>query len=64
VKADHQQVFSGLSFTLSSNAIDAAVNGRGFVPAQLSMVQEEIAAGTLVVTIDIRLQLSESYFLA
>jgi LysR family glycine cleavage system transcriptional activator len=64
VRADHQQRFSGLSFTLSSSAIDAAVNGRGFVLAQLSMVQEEIAAGTLVVPFDIRLQLSESYFLA
>lgn len=64
VKADHQQTFSGLSFTLSSSAIDAAVNGRGFVLAQLSMVQEELAAGTLVVPFDIRLQLSESYFLA
>ncbi len=64
VKADQQQLFSGLSFTLSSSAIDAAVNGRGFVLAQASMVQEEIAAGTLVIPFDIRLQLSESYFLA
>ncbi len=64
IKADHQQIFSGLSFTLSSSAIDAAVNGRGFVLAQLSMIQEEITAGTLVVPFDIRLKLSESYFLA
>lgn len=64
IKADHQQTFSGLSFTLSSSAIDAAVNGRGFVLAQLSMIHEEMTAGTLVVPFDIRLKLSESYFLA
>ncbi len=64
VHANHSQQLSGLSFTLSSSAIDAAVNGRGFVLAQLSMVQEEIAAGTLVIPFDIRLKLSESYFLA
>ncbi|WP_313056582.1 LysR substrate-binding domain-containing protein [Agrobacterium cavarae] len=64
VHANHSQQLSGLSFTLSSSAIDAAFNGRGFVLAQLSMVQEEIAAGTLVIPFDIRLKLSESYFLA
>lgn len=64
IKADGQQTFSGLSFTLSSSAIDAAANGRGFVLAQLSMVQEEVASGTLIVPFDLRMQLGESYFLA
>lgn len=55
---------SSLSFTLSSSAIDAAVNGRGFVLAQISMISEELTSGTLVVPFDIRLKLPESYFLA
>jgi len=64
ISADGHQTFSGLSFTLSSSAIDAAANGRGFVLAQLSMVQEEVAAGTLIVPFDIRMRLPESYYLA
>lgn len=53
-----------LSFTLSSSAIDAAVNGRGFALAQLSMIAEELAAGTLIAPFDQRLELPESYYLA
>jgi LysR family transcriptional regulator, glycine cleavage system transcriptional activator len=64
IDADGRQTFSGLSFTLSSSAIDAAVNGRGFVLGQLSMVQDEIASGILVVPFDIRMKLPESYYLA
>ncbi|MDK1388006.1 LysR family transcriptional regulator [Sinorhizobium sp. 8-89] len=64
VHADGRQTFSGLSFALSSSAIDAAVNGRGFVLAQVSMIQDEIASGTLVVPFDIRMELPESYYLA
>ena len=64
VQADARQVVSGLSFTLSASAIDAAVNGRGFVLAQLSMVQDEIASGVLVVPFDIRMKLPETYYLA
>ncbi|MCW0001151.1 LysR family transcriptional regulator [Pararhizobium sp. YC-54] len=64
VNADGRQTFSGLSFTLSSSAIDAAANGRGFVLAQVSMVQDEVAAGSLVVPFDIRMKLPESYYLA
>lgn len=64
IDADGRQTFSGLSFTLSSSAIDAAANGRGFVLAQISMVQDEIAAGSLVAPFDIRMKLSESYYLA
>lgn len=54
----------GLSFTMSSSAIDAAVTRRGFVLAQLSMVAEEVATGSLVLPVDIRLPLAESYYLA
>ena len=53
-----------ISFSLSSAAIDAAVNGRGFVLAQLSMATDDIAAGRLVVPFDARMRLDESYFLA
>lgn len=55
---------SGLFFALSSSAIDAAVNGRGFVLAQISMIEDELNAGSLVVPYDIRVQLPESYYLA
>lgn len=64
VGASRGQRLSTLSFTLSSSAIDAAINKRGFALAQLSMIGEELAAGTLVVPFDIRLQLPESYYLA
>ncbi|WDZ81321.1 LysR family transcriptional regulator (plasmid) [Ensifer adhaerens] len=64
VHADGGKTFSGLSFTLSSSAIDAAVNGRGFVLAQVSMIKDEIASGALLVPFDLRLQLPESYYLA
>ncbi|YCI06653.1 LysR family transcriptional regulator (plasmid) [Ensifer sp. D2-11] len=64
INADGRQTFSGLSFTLSSSAIDAAANGRGFVLAQISMVQDEVAAGSLMVPFDIRMKLPEGYYLA
>lgn len=53
-----------MSYSLSSAAIDAAINGRGFVLAQLSMAEDDIAAGRLVVPFDARMRLAESYFLA
>lgn len=53
-----------LTFSLSSSAIDAAMNGRGFVLAQLSMIADDLDAGRLVVPFDRRLKLSEPYFLA
>ncbi|MDQ0559809.1 DNA-binding transcriptional LysR family regulator [Rhizobium mesoamericanum] len=55
---------SALSFTLSSSAIDAAVNKRGIVLAQMSMIADELEAQTLVIPVDIRMPLRESYFLA
>lgn len=53
-----------VAFSQSSAAIDAAVNGRGVVLAQLSMAGEDIEAGRLVVPVDLRLKLAEPYALA
>ncbi len=53
-----------VAFSMSSAAIDAAVNGRGFVLAQLAMAGDDISAGRLVVPFDIRLKLSQPYSLA
>jgi LysR family transcriptional regulator, glycine cleavage system transcriptional activator len=53
-----------MTYSLSSAAIDAAVNGRGFVLAQLSMAADDILAGRLVVPVDARMRLKEPYFLA
>ncbi len=59
-----QEASPGLSFTLSSSAIDAAVNKRGVVLAQMSMIADELEAQTLVIPVDISIPLRESYFLA
>jgi DNA-binding transcriptional LysR family regulator len=59
-----EETTAGLSFTLSSSAIDAAVNKRGVVLAQMSMIADELEAQTLVIPVDIRIALRESYFLA
>ncbi len=64
VGADDREAYSGLSFTLSSSAIDAAASGRGFVLAQISMIQEDVASGSLIVPCDLRMKLAESYYLA
>lgn len=53
-----------MSYSLSSAAIDAAINGRGFVLAQLSMAADDIAAGRLVLPVDAKMKLKEPYFLA
>jgi LysR family transcriptional regulator, glycine cleavage system transcriptional activator len=53
-----------ITFSLSSAAIDAAINGRGFVLAQLSMATQDIATGRLVVPFDLRLPLLQPYWLA
>ncbi|MFZ1469394.1 MAG: LysR substrate-binding domain-containing protein [Paracoccaceae bacterium] len=53
-----------LAFSMSSAAIDAAINGRGFVLAQWSMAAEDIAAGRLVVPFDLPLPLPHPYALA
>jgi len=64
IGADYADRDNGLSFTLSSSAIDAAVMGRGFVLAQLSMAADELESGRLVIPFDRRLPLSEPYRLA
>lgn len=53
-----------LAFSLSSSAIESAINGRGFVLAQLAMINEDLAAERLVVPFNLPLQLSQAYFLA
>ncbi|MGF7007865.1 LysR substrate-binding domain-containing protein [Aminobacter sp. BE322] len=53
-----------VAFSQSSAAIDAAVNGRGYVLAQLSMAGEDIASGRLVVPFNLPMRLPDSYFLA
>lgn len=53
-----------LKFSISSAAIDAAINRRGFVLAQLSMIRDDLVAGRLVVPFDVRVKLSHTYFLA
>lgn len=53
-----------LSFSLSSSALDAALNGRGFVLAQMAMIRDDLASGRLIVPFDRRMRLGESYFLA
>lgn len=53
-----------LTFSLSSSAIDAAVDGRGFVLGQMAMIGDDVAAGRLAIPHDRRLRLPEPYFLA
>ena len=67
--ADHigmsrRKAVGEVAFSMSSAAIDAAINGRGFVLAQISMAGDDIAAGRLVVPFDIRLRLPQPYALA
>jgi LysR family transcriptional regulator, glycine cleavage system transcriptional activator len=64
INASHNKSDGEVSFSLSSAAIDAAINGKGFVLAQLSMAADDIASGRLVVPFDTRVKLAESYFLA
>ena len=53
-----------LTFTLSAQAIDAAIDGRGFVLAQLSMVAEDLRRGRLVAPSDVHLPMPQPYWLA
>ena len=53
-----------LTFSLSSAAIDAAVNGRGVVLAQVALIGDDLASGRLVTPFDLRLPLPHDYFLA
>lgn len=53
-----------LTFSLSSAAIDAAIEGRGFALAQNSMIASALEARTLAKVFPLTLPLPESYFLA
>lgn len=53
-----------LTFSLSSAAIDAAVNGRGVVLAQVALIGDDLVSGRLVAPFDLRLPLPHDYFLA
>jgi len=53
-----------LTFSLSSAGIDAALDGGGFVLAQISLITEHVRQGRLVIPIDQRLNLPEAYYLA
>jgi LysR family glycine cleavage system transcriptional activator len=64
IGVSRRKAAGAVAFSLSSAAIDAAINGRGFVLAQLSMAAEDIASGRLVVPFDIRLKLPQAYSLA
>lgn len=55
---------SDLVFSLSSAAIDAAVNGGGFVLGGMAMMSDDIAHGRLVIPIDRRLSMPDGYYLA
>lgn len=53
-----------LSFSLSRAAIDAAVEGQGFVLAQRSMIEGDLKAGRLIAPFTHSLPLPEPYFLS
>lgn len=64
IGVDYLKPSSVMSFSLSSSAIDAAINERGFVLAQLAMIHDDLKSGRLVVPFDNRLRLFQAYFLA
>jgi len=53
-----------MRFSLSSVAIAAAAEGRGFVLAQRSMIEADLKSGRLIAPFDRYLPLPEPYFLA
>ena len=55
---------SNLVFSLSSAAIDAAVNGGGFVLGEMALIADDLANDRLVIPIDRRLSMPDRYFLA
>lgn len=64
IGAPRRKTSGEVAFSLSSAAIDAAINGKGFVLAQLSMAADDITAGRLIVPFNQRIRLSDAYFLA
>jgi LysR family transcriptional regulator, glycine cleavage system transcriptional activator len=59
-----QKISGGLAFSLSSAAIDAAVNGGGFVLGQHSMIREELNDGRLVIPFEHSIPMPQPYFVA
>ncbi|WP_130833432.1 LysR substrate-binding domain-containing protein [[Erwinia] mediterraneensis] len=57
-------VAGGLTFNLTSLAIDAAVQGAGLLLGQRRLIQRELARGELVVLDSLSLALHKPYFLA
>lgn len=55
---------ASLAYSLSGAAIDAAVDGGGFVLGQISMIADHVSQRRLVVPLDVRLEMPEAYFLA
>ena len=55
---------SDLTYSQPSAAIEAAINGRGVVLAQMSFIAEDLASGRLVAPFDHRLAQPQPYFLA
>lgn len=64
IGAATRELSSELTFSLSSAAIDAAVNGRGVVLAQVALIDDDLASGRLVAPFDHRLNLPQPYYLA
>jgi len=64
IGVSRRKAVGAVTFSLSSAAIDAAINGRGFVLAQMSMTAVDVASGRLVIPFDLRLKLPHPYALA
>ncbi|MCX5592284.1 LysR substrate-binding domain-containing protein [Alcaligenes endophyticus] len=64
VSLDAQPLDSFRIFSLSHMAIDAAVAGQGFVLAQCSMIQQELAQGKLILPFSLALPLPWPYVLS
>lgn len=58
------RTISDLAYSQPSAAIEAAINGRGVVLAQMSFIAEDLASGRLVAPFDHRLPQPQPYFLA
>lgn len=55
---------NGPRFNLSSMAIEAAVQGRGILLGQKSLIQNELESGQLIQPFDVSLPLGRAYYLA
>lgn len=62
--SSHSRVLSDLTYSQPSAAIEAAINGRGVVLAQMSFIAEDLVSGRLVAPFDRRLVQPQPYYLA